>query len=232
MGLGYTNRLVRGATATSVSADSFDAAAGSRIYAFVSGVNKTSTALGTPGASGGSLTWNAINSFSNETNGNRCRGTLFYADLASAITGLVVQGSISSAGGVAISLIEVTGFDPAAGFNSGVGTSNSGDPAATLGSSPAASSYVFSWAAAGNTGASITKDGNFTSLHSGTGGWASPGLVRAACAYRLDGTYNNAAWTGPDTRSGSIICEIPVAAAGLVLPRTRMGTRWMTSKRF
>lgn len=232
MGLAYTDRLVKGATATSVSADSFNAAAGSRVYAFVSGVNKTNTALGTPAATGGSLSWNAINSFSNETNGDRCRGTLFYADLASAITGLVVQGSISSAAATVISLIEVTGFDPAAGFNSGFGVSNTGDPAATLGSSPAAASYVFSWAAAGNTGSGVTKDANFTLLHSGMGGSASPGFCRAACAYRLDGTYNNAAWTSPESRSGSIIVEIPAAPAGLVLPRARMGTRWKDCKRF
>lgn len=205
MALSYINRGTNASGSAAVTLASFTAAAGSRLYAFGLGTSDfTSTVIAEPVITATGQAWTRIGAVDNQTSGIRVRMSLYYADIAASASVSVVATATNS-GATYIQVIEVTGHNPAAAINFGVGTNTAGDPAATLALAATTGSYVFSWFGGGITGAALTSDADFTEVvDTGTFG-------RVGLQVRTDAVHSTANWVSTNTRSGSIILEVPLA---------------------
>lgn len=200
---------------------------------FVWGVNgrndSTNPAAGS--LTGGSLSWQAINDQADLGGSYRVRSSAWYVDVVSptAITLNFNGGAGTDRTGVCA--VSFTGHLVATPTASEIENNNS-NPTPTF-SQPPAGAYTLGFAGGLNSsaGQNFTADGNATSLFSSALGGGDP-YVQIAAQIRTSGSYTSLGWGSAISGAHAVAIIVEAAPTGFVLPRSRMGTRWMTSKRF
>ena len=232
MPLAYTNRGTGGGNTTSASVPNFTAAAGSRLFCWGLNGRNDSTTPGLPSISGGSLTWIALAPFLDSAGSYRLRANLWYADVGgSPVSVTPMMNGQAGADCCALCCVEYSGHKVAAPTAS-TGEDSGGSPAATF-AQPGAGSHMLCFAGTFVSAAvAFTHDANATELFDVTIGGGSA-QMRIAAQIRESGSYTSLGFSssnfGPSWAAAVEVEPLPV---GFVLPRTRMGTRWMTAKRF
>lgn len=198
---------------TSVTTASFTPTLGALLIAL--GSCRGSSPPGVLTLNPSALTWTPIISglYDNGTS-PRVRGRMWAAVVSSA-SAMTVQVTSTSAGKVALSIVQITG---AAGIPSNYAEANngSGDPTATLPSAPAASSTVIGlYAAAG--AAAMTPPSGYTELDEQV---TSSDLITEV-VYDAGSAATSAAWTSAtNTRSIGLLVEIQESSgAGRIVRR-------------
>ena len=205
--------MVSAASGT-VTTGSFTPAANIALFAFVT-ARRTGSAAVTPTVSdSGGLTWSALDNVNYDPGSNpRMAGQLYVAFPGASPSAMTVTCTSTGASQTAVNVVSVTGASVTAGdyTNHVVGSVNTtGDPTATLGSSPAASSGVIGHPLMHATN-TIPPPTGFTQIEENT----------AATAYRVETSYDITSptagahtWASSNTTSFGFLVEVPEPSAG------------------
>lgn len=216
---------------TSATISAFTPGALSRIFAWAVAGRNNSVLPTWSSIAGGSLTWNSISDQTRNTGSFRYRCTLWYADVgASPVSTSIAATASASTQRVAIGAVEVTGANLTTPT---VFEDASANPSPTF-TQPAAGNHMLSFAGSlSDVARAFSGDGNATELWTEELGGSNP-FGNIAAQVRTSGSYTTLGWTSTASNGfgADVLLEALPVVPGLVLPRTRMGTRWMTSKRF
>lgn len=202
------------ASAATATTGSFTPSANCALFAFGT-ARKLSATIVTPVITDSlGLTWTALANVNYDPGSNpRLAAQLYVAFPGASPSAMTVTATSTGAGGTGVTVVEVTGASVTAAdyTNAIAGSVNaSGDPTATLGSSPAAASGVLGFAF-GNATNIFTSPTGFTAIQEST----------IATAYRVESAYDITsptagphAWSSTNTASFALLAEVPEPAAG------------------